>query len=294
MNEQNERPNRPKIEKGQPQTAWLFDIDGVLTDPLEKKVTHPALFDELIKRLERQEPVALNTGRSLEFVNRVILKPLEKKIADAHILQNIFGIVEKGGLGISYDREEKQETCVDRNIRAPEDLKDEIRALAAKPPFSETMFYDETKQTMVSVELLPKDQMHGRSFEEFQEAQRALVVELQRLLSHHHLESSFRIDPSRIATDVQNKNVGKALGVRQFVEALRTRGVRPTQYLAFGDSESDYEMYEELKRLGLPGQLVYVGEQEALREKDLSGVVFTRRKVDQGTLEFLQNATKSV
>ena len=31
--------------------AYLFDVDGVLTDPIEKHVTNPELFTQLIERL---------------------------------------------------------------------------------------------------------------------------------------------------------------------------------------------------------------------------------------------------
>ena len=65
-----------------PRTAWLFDVDGVLTDPERKIVAESALFDELIRRLTHGEPVGLNTGRSAEFIVAAVLDPLERHAPD--------------------------------------------------------------------------------------------------------------------------------------------------------------------------------------------------------------------
>lgn len=45
-------------------TAYLFDVDGVLTDPVEKRVDREEIFSEIISRLQSGQPVAFNTGRS--------------------------------------------------------------------------------------------------------------------------------------------------------------------------------------------------------------------------------------
>ena len=43
--------------------AWIFDVDGVITNPIEKRVTLSKIVDELIRRLKKNEPIGLNTGR---------------------------------------------------------------------------------------------------------------------------------------------------------------------------------------------------------------------------------------
>ena len=90
--------------------------------------------------------------------------------------------------------------------------------------------------------------------------------------------------------DLENKQVGKALGTRKFIELLGGMGIKPQEYICFGDSASDYEMFEELSRLGKKSQFVFVGGKEHLTgEKKLSSVTFTDQLVDKGTLEYLQS-----
>ena len=48
--------------------AWIFDVDGVLTNPTEKKIVELQIFDKLIEILKSGDIVGLNTGRSLVFV----------------------------------------------------------------------------------------------------------------------------------------------------------------------------------------------------------------------------------
>ncbi len=115
-----------------PATAWLFDVDGVLTDPELKRVTRPALYDELILRLMRDEPVGLNTGRSLRFIEGV-LAPLEEHIPDKRQLRYVVAIGEKGGARITYDANGARVAQVDQLIAMPQALRDEVVRVASQP-----------------------------------------------------------------------------------------------------------------------------------------------------------------
>lgn len=274
-----------KNTQNQPQTAWLFDIDGVLTDPEIKRVTLPGIFNELVSRLKKGEPIGLNTGRSLDFIITQILNPLELVIMDKNLLCNIIAVGEKGAAWIMYDASGEKTIHQDPSVCVPRELQIAIRELVSKPPYSETMFYDETKRTMISIEL-----KEGKTIAEFKNSQQALKKALQVILSDKHLENDMRIDPTRIATDVESKYVGKALGARKFIELLNEKGVSPERYIGFGDSVSDYEMFEELIRLGKKSQFVFVGGREHLiGKKDLALVEFTKELVDKGTLQYLKS-----
>lgn len=276
------QPNLDAPER--PATAWLFDVDGVLTDPEQKRVTRPALYDELIVRLARGEPVGLNTGRSLRFIEAV-LAPLEERIGDRSLLHNLIAIGEKGGAGIAYDADGTRISHVDPRIAIPPALRDEVGALAAQPEFANLMFFDETKRTMISLEL-----REGCSVAEFAPRQRALVQALQCLLDREGWSERFYIDPNRIATDIQHRTTGKAFGTATFAEELERRRIEPERYLCFGDSAHDYEMLEALLRLGKRAELVFVGGAEMLRGKDTRHVTFTALPCDAGTLSYLQSA----
>lgn len=271
-----------------PLTAWLFDVDGVLTDPERKIVADLALFDELICRLRAGEPVGLNTGRSLEVIGETVLDPLERRLSDRSLLAGLIGIGEKGGVWVEYTADGARVEYVDPGVAVPLDLQNAVRALVRQPRFADCMFYDETKRTMISVELRA-----GRTVAEFAPRQRELAAELRELVARHPDGSDLRVDPSRIATDVEHTHMGKGRGAQQFVALLESRHIRPQRYVCFGDSASDYPMLEALLALGQRAELVFVGERHLLAGQDTRFVTFTDQLCDPGTLTYLRAARDS-
>lgn len=269
-------------EKLVPETAWLFDVDGVLTNPEEKKVVLPEIFDELIKRLQNNEPVGLNTGRSLDYMIAEVLKPIENRVEDKKILKNIFAVGEKGAAWITYNNENERVISVDENISVPEEIQNDVRELV-KQKYSEMVFYDETKRTLVTLEIEANKKMS-----DLLKIEQEIVFELNNILKKYKKEGDFKIDATRVAIDIQSILTGKALGAREFVKLLSSRGIEPKKYIGFGDSASDYEMYEELITLGKITEFVFVGDRDSLEGKDLASVIFTEKKDDEGTLEFLR------
>lgn len=267
----------------QPEVAWLFDIDGVLTDPQEKRIVLPQIFEELIKILKRGEPVGLNTGRSFEFMVTEVLEPFEEKIEDKRMLENIFAAGEKGALWIVYGKDGERVMKIDEEISVPKEIQKMVRELVGKEKYSDIVFYDEAKKSMVSIEL-----KKGRTIEEFRNYQSELKSDLQDILERFSWENKYRVDSTRIAFDIESLKVGKALGVRKLVELFNEKGIYPREYISFGDSSSDYEMFEELSRMGEKVEFVFVGEPESLVGKDTKKVTFTKQFFDKGTLEYLQ------
>lgn len=284
-----ERPQMLEVEK-RPDVAWLFDIDGVLTDPELKIIKHPEIIDEIITRLQKGEPVGGNTGRSAQFAGNRFLNQLEKRVAeqgfDKALLNNVYVIGEKGGVWLLYNENGERKKYVDESLATPEfkKMQTEVRKLIQEK-FSDIMFFDETKETMITAEM-----NDGKTIVEFGPRQAELVPELRRLLEQHHLESIFRVDATRIATDIENPELGKAMGARQFVELLLHNGVAPQKFIAFGDSASDYEMAEELHRLKQPVEFVFVGGKQRFDKNDVKSfpTTFTERHCDDGTIEYLR------
>jgi phosphoserine phosphatase len=266
-----------------PRTAWLFDVDGVLTDPERKIVAEEALFDEILRRLRRDEPVGLNTGRSLDFIAKAVLAPLENRAEVPRLLAGMIAVGEKGGVWITYSATGAREEHVAAGVSVPHDLRAAVRTLVRQPRFSDCMFYDETKRTMISVEL-----RHGKTVAEFEGPQRAFTAALQALLAAHPRGRELRIDPSRIATDVEHASMGKGRGAARFVALLDARGIRPERYACFGDSASDYAMLIELLRQGLRAEMIFVGERRLLAGMDTRLVTFMEQLCDKGTLSYLQ------
>lgn len=263
--------------------AWLFDVDGVITHPEQKKVTEPELFNEIIKRLKNGEPVALVTGRSLIWMIERIINPLKAKIKDKSVLANFFAVGEKGGTWITFSQNGEMEENMDQTISVPKFLQNEVRRLI-ETQFSKNVFYDETKQTMISTEM--KDNI---SVSEYRVHQEKLNRLLEALLVKHGLTRQFKVDPTRIATDVENTHVGKALGARKVLDWLKEKRIKPEIFLAFGDSKSDVGMVQELYQRNLPVEFVFVGEREQLEGTHLPfSVTFTQAQCEKGTLEYLQ------
>ena len=283
VNEEASQP--PEVMKTVDQML-IFDVDGVITDPQEKRVTEPEILDQIINRLEKGEPVTLNTGRSIQWVKDRVLNPLIEKVKDRNILQNLFAVGEKGGTWAEFDGQGNLIENKDDNISVPDDLKNEIRNLINNK-YSDSMFYDESKLTMVSTEM--KD---GHSLEDYKEKQKMLSSELQEILNDNSIDEKFKVDPTTIATDVENKFVGKHFAVRRIIEWVKKRGISPQRYIAFGDSfKSDVPMAEEFHSQGLPVEFVYVGQEDIDTSKYPFAIKQTQAKFGNGTLEFLKRLT---
>lgn len=255
--------------------AWLFDVDGVLTNPTEKKIVEPQIITEIIKRLETGGIIGLNTGRSLDFVINEVLKPLEQKLLNKELLQNVYFVGEKGGTWGDY-KNGKMGNNVDEGISVPSELIQKVRDLITDK-YLDTMFFDETKKTMISTEF-----KKGADLSKFHEEQKNLVEEMKKILEHLGL-SNLKIEPSIIATDIQNFHVGKDLGVERFLKMLGK--TEPEEFETFGDSPGDLEMFKYLTRNGHKTRFIYVGNKEI---EDNENIIKTRGKFDKGTLEYLR------
>lgn len=254
--------------------AWLFDVDGVITNP-ETKTSNPEIIKIISQILERGEIVGLNTGRSLQFVIKNVLNPLEKIIPNKDLLYNIFFVGEKGGTWGDYKNGEI-ENIVDPQIRMPDELVQKIRDLIAFK-YSDTMFFDESKETMISTELTT-----GKDLDKFHEEQKTLVEDIKKILEHLGL-SNLTIEPSIIATDIQNPHVGKDLGVERFLMLIKHLK-EPSEFETFGDSPGDLEMHKYLVKNGHKSKFIFVGPKEIENDQN---IIKTREKFDKGTLEYL-------
>lgn len=266
-------------------TAWLFDVDGVLSNPISKKIDEKQIFNEFLRRLKEGDIIGINTGRSIDYISEGILDPLEQLISDRTILRNIIALGEKGAALITYSQDGTRLVNLDSSVSIPNKLQLEVKNIAGKYPYSTVMFDDSTKKTMLSFEMKT-----GANQEEFKELQSKFVADLNDILVKMNLSDDYEVGVFRISTDIQSKNVGKAFATKKFVEILTERQIVPSGYFCFGDDTADYEMFEELKRLGKKVKFVFVGEKERLEGKNLESVIFTKETLDKGTLEYLQQS----
>src|SRR3989344_3211882 len=231
--------------------AFLFDVDGVITDPAEKKVTQKGLIEAIAERLDSDEVVTLNTGRSISWLSeKGIFRELETSVKDKSKLSNFIAIGEKGGTWQAYEAG-TWKNHIDESIEVPLELQDRIRRLIEER-FSDLMFFDESKLTMISTEMID-----GKSITEFSEKQNALV--------------------------------GKHLGARKIADWIQSKGIKPEHFITVGDSQSDTDMAEELQD-DYPVEFVFVGDPEKLDSSRLHcPIIFTKARYSAGALEYLKS-----
>ncbi len=263
--------------------AYLFDVDGTLTDPEAKKVVRVELFEELVERLQENSFVGLNTGRSIDFVEKEIIQPLMGYLPKNDLLQHLCVIGEIGAVQVTFDSAGKATKMIDAEFTVPAVVNEKIKFLLAKPDFSELMFLDKTKEAMCSIELMP-----GKKVSEFREPQQKLISIIANLLVEMKLNDTYMVEGTRIAIDIYSKKLGKALGAQKFVDFIDSNNNHFKTIVCFGDSPLDYDMHEYFLRAGLQSQFVFVGEKELLKDKDQQNVVYGSQLFDAGVLAFLE------
>lgn len=234
----------------------VFDIDGVLTNP-RTMVFNGAALTRIAHDLETRIPVAFNTGRSTEWVMDRVMPLLMKSIGhDA--LSNLLVVAEKGGVRVIF-QDGTPQIEEDRTLSLPDAFVHDVRQLLVAPlpdggQLSRTVFWDEGKRTMGSVEKLPEAPM-----EQYTDARVHLREGLERLLVAHDL-TQFKIDETTIATDIEHHSAGKHKGAEKILEWLTARHQSIDTIYSFGDSASDEIMAQVFGEHGYASTFVYVGQ----------------------------------
>lgn len=261
-----------------PKYAWLFDVDGVITDPQAKQIVHPEIIGLITKKLLKEEPVGLITGRSVDWLEERILHHFEKE-AQNH-LSHFFISAETGGVYGSY-KNNKLSISVDEKLKVPDAARKEIKDIANKY-FPKIMFYDLPKKTMATIEVID-----GVPIEEFKKLQPKLDKLIFKVFQKYNLKKKFKMDSVRLSTDVESIYAGKDLAAKRFLDWLNNKNIKPEKFYSFGDSNSDVAMAEELYKNKLNVTFVFVGEPNLLIGKFPFKIVYPKSLFDKGVVEFL-------
>lgn len=267
--------------------VYIFDVDGVLTDPNDKLFDRETM-ENIAKRLNEGKPVILNTGRSVSWVQSNIVARLHfaHNVMDKKAWQNLFIIGEKGGTWLGFNEEGLMPPMPsrDESIAMPKDILKTVEELAQE--YKDTMFYDTTKLTMASIE-----QINGFTEKEHEEkfvpAQKELAERLDEFLHEIGLSDTFRVDKTQIATDIENKFVGKDFAIQRAIAWLRQRRISPKKYITFGDSTSDFAMARQLHEGGMNVEHVHVGTSEVPDGLGFK-IIKTESKFNKGTDEYFK------
>jgi hypothetical protein len=239
----------------------LFDVDGPIASPVTRTVAIPSIIDDLVLLATAGIPIAFITGRSDAFIREEVIVPLlAAGLGDALAIEGnrMFGVFEKGAAWTPVTSDGLGEIVVDETLALPGAVVDEVRALVASE-FSDTMFFDETKRAMISVE-----QRTDVSRELYLPAQQLFNDAVFAVVQRHGLGVRygedevpdaagfvpFRLDPTIISTDVESVLLDKDRGAERALEYFAASGELPRVWRSIGDSRSDYLMADHLHSAG--------------------------------------------
>lgn len=261
--------------------AWIFDVDGVLTNLKTKNVAEPKILTHMYNILAAGDIVALNTGRSLATVEDHVLKPFFKVVLDKSHLRNLFVVCEMGNVTATVKNAEITKRILDDPILS--DFSDKIQEII-KEDFSECMFFDESKETMISIEI--KQDFDMQIYKKRQEMFLKQVTEL--LMDEKFMELNLKVMKNSIAVDIAYEDAGKHLGAERIEDWMMENGLKPDTIYMIGDNNSDVQMAQELEN-SYHVIFVFVNDKSELRDTPMCEVVYTKEKFAKGTLEFLEN-----
>lgn len=258
----------------------ILDVDGVISSLKDKK-PNKVVLQHIFTELKKGMPVALNTGRSIEWVITRTGKPIIENPTLKKTLHNFIIVGEKGGTWMTFDENGKSQEYIDESISISPKLQKNIKRIVKKE-YSESMFYDISKKTMISTEM--KD---GYNMKKYLEDQNLLIPIIDSLIKKYGLEKILVMEPNPIALDVQNEHVGKHLGVKRILNWLRAEKIKVSNFTTIGDSKSDIKMAEELNRNNLSVIHVHVGKKGVHEISYPFEVITTEKEYDEGAGEFL-------
>ena len=267
-----------------PPLGLLFDVDGPLASPESRTVAIPSILDDLITLTAAGIPIAFITGRSAGFLRDEVIEPLLAAGLAAALDRpgaRMFAVCEKGAVWAAVTRTGLAELTIDNGVALPGSVVDEVRALVASD-FSDTMFFDETKLAMISVEqrMDVANDDYRRAQHDFNSAAFDAVARHGlgvRLGEREHVDAAgavpFRLDPTIISTDIESVLLDKDRGAERAIEYFASLGPLPTLWRSVGDSRSDYKMADHLHAAGFEVAHVDVRPSDGMLEKPYPVIV---------------------
>ena len=239
----------------------LLDVDGPIASPVSRSVGIPSIIGDLVLLAGAGVPIAFITGRSDAFIRDEVMVPLfAAGLGEALARPGtaMFCVFEKGAVWAPVTADGLGDIVIDEAVALPKAVVDEARGLVASE-FSSTMFFDETKHAMISVE-----QRTDVSRERYLPTQQTFNDAAFALLERHGVgvrlgdreapdaagQVPFRLDPTIISTDIESVLLDKDRGAERALEYFSASGPLPKLWRSVGDSRSDYLMADHLHSAG--------------------------------------------
>jgi hypothetical protein len=276
----------------------LLDVDGPIASPITRTIAEESIVADLVTMAAAGIPIAFITGRSDTFLREQVMTPLfDAGLAEALTAENarMFAVFEKGAAWSAITADGMAEVTVDESVALPEAVVDDVRRLVAAE-FADTMFFDETKRAMISVE-----QRTDVDAATYYAAQQTFNDASFDLVASHGLgvrygdrsrpdasgNVPFRLDPTIISTDIESVLLDKDRGAERALEYFARSGDLPRLWRSVGDSRSDYLMADHLHAAGYDVAHVDVRPTDGLLERPYQIVTLGDAIHDEAGAAFL-------
>jgi hydroxymethylpyrimidine pyrophosphatase-like HAD family hydrolase len=261
--------------------AYLFDVDGVLTNPQSTEVINPELITTIISFLTQGIPMGFVSGRGMLWLRTNFIKIIEKYFSEhptfhKRLLDLLYVSAEFGVVTAVHIDGERQES-VNRENALPNEIRDVLMTQAKE--FEKYTYVETEKQTIFTLRYVTND------WQSFAEYKPDIIAKYNEVLKNN---PEIEVQSDRLAINIRHKNANKKVATDNYLSWIKEKGFVPEQYIVFGDSPTDVEMGDELQRQKLPFTFVFVGRQAELGGKNFSfPISYTKGHCDEGTLEYL-------
>jgi hypothetical protein len=257
----------------------LLDVDGPIASPDTRSISRPSIISDLILLAGGNVPIGFITGRSAEFIREEVVAPLVAAGLPAEM--RMYGVCEKGAVWFPITAAGMGEVVVDAGVALPDVVAGRIRDLVASD-FADTMFFDETKLAMVSVEQRTDVDRAAYHLAQaaFEEAAFAILIEHglgvrfgDRVSPDTDGAVPFRIDTTIISTDIESVDLDKDHAAERALAFFAEAGELPRVWRSVGDSRRDYLMADHLHAAGYDVAHVDVRPADGILERPYRIVV---------------------
>ena len=271
----------------------LLDVDGPIASPVTRTIATPSIITDLVTLAGANVPIAFVTGRSVAFIRDQVVVPLVA--AGLPETMRMYGVCEKGAVWFPITASGIGEVIVDHSVALPAAAVDALRALVADR-FADTMFFDETKQAMVSVEQRTDTDhaVYQAAAVVFNEAAFSVLTGLglgvrfgDRVVADADGAVPFRIDPTIISTDIESVTLDKDRGAERALAFFAESGPLPSVWRSVGDSRSDYLMADHLHAAGYDVSHVDVRPSDGILDRPYPIIVEGDLIHDEAGAQFL-------
>jgi hypothetical protein len=271
----------------------LLDVDGPIASPITRTIATPSIVTDLVTLAAGNVPIAFITGRSAAFIRDEVVAPLVAAGLPTDF--RMYGVCEKGAVWFPISAQGMGDVVVDETVALPEAVVAELRRLV-DDNYSDTMFFDETKQAMVSVEQRT-DVDHGAYLaaqEGFNEAAFTVLVDHglgvrigNREVPDANGDIPFRVDPTIISTDIESVRLDKDHAAERALAYFAETGPLPQLWRSVGDSRSDYLMADHLHAAGYDVSHVDVRPADGILDRPYPVIVIGEEIHDEAGATFL-------